>query len=98
MTFGVKPVLQLPVGNGIVRALMIEARWAIHIADDLRRAGHALDDVLRQVELNRADLAGPEGQDRLCRVCRSDRAGSRAAGEPGYGLKPGRRTTFVTTA
>src|SRR6476660_953176 len=32
LTFDVKPVRQPPVGNGVVRVLMIEARWAIHIA------------------------------------------------------------------
>ena len=57
LTFGVEPDRQPPVGNGIVRVLMIEARWAIYIADDLRRAGHALDSLLKEVGLVRADLA-----------------------------------------
>ena len=39
---------------------MIEARWAIHIANDLRRAGHALDGVLKEVGLKRADLPIPK--------------------------------------
>ena len=62
LTFGVKPVRQPPVGNGIVRVLMIEARWAIYIADDLRRAGHALDGLLKEVGLKRADLADAESR------------------------------------
>ena len=43
-----------------MRVLMIEARWAIRIADDLRRAGHALDGLLKEVGLVRADLSSPE--------------------------------------
>ena len=32
--------------------LMIEARWATYIADDLRRAGQALDGALKEVGLS----------------------------------------------
>jgi AraC-like DNA-binding protein len=89
LTFGVKPARQPPVGNGIVRVLMIEARWAIRIADDLRRAGHALDGLLKEVGLVRADLASPE--DRIpyaAYVGLIERAAMLLA-DPGYGLKLG---------
>ena len=45
-----------------MRVLMIEARWATYIADDLRRAGHALDGLLKEVGLSRADVASPDGR------------------------------------
>jgi len=72
-----------------VHALTIETRWAIRIADDLRRAGHTLDGVLKEVGLVRADLATPED-----RILYSSYVGliERAAtllGDPGYGLKLG---------
>jgi AraC-like DNA-binding protein len=68
---------------------MIEARWAIRIADDLRRAGHALDGLLKEVGLVRADLASPE--DRIpyaAYVGLIERAAMLLA-DPGYGLKLG---------
>ena len=72
-----------------MHALTIETRWAIRIADDLRRAGHTLDGVLKEVGLVRADLATPED-----RILYSSYVGliERAAtllGDPGYGLKLG---------
>ena len=45
-----------------MRVLMIEARWATYIADDLRRAGHGLDGPLKEVGLSRADVASPDGR------------------------------------
>ena len=48
------------LGIGILRVLMIEARWGIRIADDLRRSGHALDGLLKEVGLVRADLSTAE--------------------------------------
>ena len=68
---------------------MIEARWAICIADDLRRAGIAVAGPLKEVELRRSDLGDPE-----TRIAYSAFVGliERAAmllGEPAYGLKLG---------
>ena len=45
-----------------MRALMIEARWATYIADDLRRAGHVLDGPLKEAGLSRTDVASPDGR------------------------------------
>jgi len=72
-----------------VRVLTIEARWAIHIADDLRRAGHPLDGLLKEVGLVRSDLAHAE--DRILYAAYVDLI-ERAAtllGDPEYGLKLG---------
>jgi hypothetical protein len=68
---------------------MIEARWAIYIAEDLRRAGHALDGPLKEVGLKRSDLADAES-----RIAYSAYVGliERAAmllGDPAYGLNLG---------
>jgi hypothetical protein len=69
LTFGVEPARQPPVGNGIVRALMIEARWAIRIADDLRRAGlRARRRSERKSGWFRADIGSPE--DRILYILR----------------------------
>ena len=70
---------------------MIEARWAICIADDLRRAGIGLDGPLKEVGLGRSDLGDSE-----TRIAYSAFVGliERAAmllGEPAYGLKLGTR-------
>ena len=89
LTFGVKPVRQPPVGNSIVRALTIEARWAIHIANDLRRAGHALDGVLKEVGLERADLANPEDRIPYAAYVGLIERAALLLGDPGYGLKLG---------
>ena len=37
----------------------IEARWVICFASDLRRAGQALDDLMKELGLVRSDLASP---------------------------------------
>jgi AraC-like DNA-binding protein len=89
LTFGVKPVRQPPVGNGIVRVLMIEARWAIHIANDLRRAGHALDGVLKEVGLKRADLADPESRIAYAAYVGLIERAAMLLVDPAYGLKLG---------
>jgi len=43
-----------------MRVLMIEARWPIRIAEDLRRAAHAMDGLPKEVGLVRADFSSPE--------------------------------------
>jgi hypothetical protein len=45
-----------------MRVLMIEARWAIHVANDLRRAGQPIDCLLKEVGLKRTDLGEPENR------------------------------------
>ena len=89
LTFGDKPARQPPVGNDIVRVLMIEARWAIRIVDDLRRAGHAFDGVLKEVGLGRADLATPEDRIPYAAYVGLIERAAALLGDPGYGLKLG---------
>ena len=72
-----------------MRALMIEARWATYIADDLRRAGHALDGPLKEVGLSRTDVASPEGRIPYVAYMGLIERAALLLGEPGYGLKLG---------
>jgi hypothetical protein len=39
--------------------MTIEARWVICFANDLRRAGQALDGLMKELGLVRSDLASP---------------------------------------
>jgi len=68
---------------------MIEARWAIRIADDLRRAGRAPDDVLKEVGLVRADLASSEDRILYAAYVGLIERSAALLGDPGYGLKLG---------
>ena len=68
---------------------MIEARWATYIADDLRRAGHALDGLLREVGLSRADIASPDGRISYAAFMRLIERAALLLAEPAYGLKLG---------
>lgn len=72
-----------------MRVQMIEARWATYIADDLRRAGHALDGPLRQAGLARADLASPEARIPYAAFMALIEAAALLLAEPAYGLKLG---------
>jgi AraC-like DNA-binding protein len=72
-----------------MRVLMIEARWPIRIADDLRRAGHALDGLLKEVGLARADLASPEDRIPYAAYVGPIERAAVLLGDPGYGLKLG---------
>jgi AraC-like DNA-binding protein len=69
--------------------LTIEARWAIRIAGDLRRAGHAVDGVLKEVGLARADLASPEDRILYGAYVHLIERAAPLLGDPGYGLKLG---------
>ena len=68
---------------------MIEARWATYIADDLRRAGHTLDGLLREVGLSRADVASPDGRISYAAFMRLIERAALLLAEPAYGLKLG---------
>ncbi len=68
---------------------MIEARWATYIADDLRRAGHALDGPLKEVGLSRTDVASPDEQIPYAAFMRLIEQAAMLLAEPGYGLKLG---------
>ena len=68
---------------------MIEARWAIHIANDLRRAGHALDGVLKEVGLKRADLTDPENRITYAAYVDLIERAAMLLADPAYGLKLG---------
>jgi len=68
---------------------MIEARWAIRIADDLRRAGHALDGRLMEVGLVRPDLASPDDRIPYAAYVGLIERAAVLLGDPGYGLKLG---------
>jgi AraC-like DNA-binding protein len=72
-----------------MRLQMIEARWATYVADDLRRAGHALDGPLRDVGLARADLASPEARISYGGFMALIERAALLLAEPGYGLKLG---------
>jgi AraC-like DNA-binding protein len=72
-----------------MRVQMIEARWATYVADDLRRAGHALDGPLRAVGLARADLASPEARIPYAAFMALIEQAALLLAEPGYGLKLG---------
>ena len=72
-----------------MRAPMIEARWATYIADDLRRAGHALDGPLKEVGLSRTDVASPDGRIPYAAYMGLIERAALLLGEPGYGLKLG---------
>ena len=72
-----------------MRVLMIEARWARLIVEDVRRAGFACDGLLKQVGLKAEDLDDPEN-----RICYAAYVGliERSAvllGRPDYGLRLG---------
>lgn len=68
---------------------MIEARWAIRIADDLRRAGIALDGLLKEVGLSRSDLGDPETRIAYPAFVGLIERAAMLLGEPDYGLKLG---------
>ncbi len=68
---------------------MIEARWATYIADDLRRAGHALDGPLKEVGLSRTDVANPDGRIPYAAYMGLIERAALLLREPGYGLKLG---------
>jgi AraC-like DNA-binding protein len=72
-----------------MRVQMIEARWATYIADDLRRAGHALDGPLREVGLARADITSPDGRISYTAFMRLIERAALLLAEPAYGLKLG---------
>jgi AraC-like DNA-binding protein len=72
-----------------MRDLMIEARWATYIADDLRRAGHALDGPLKEVGLSRTDVARPDGRIPYAAYMGLIERAALLLDEPGYGLKLG---------
>ena len=72
-----------------MRAPMIEARWATYIADDLRRAGHALDGPLKEVGLSRTDVASPDGRIPYAAYMGLIERAALLLDEPGYGLKLG---------
>ena len=72
-----------------MRVQMIEARWATYIADDLRRAGHALDGPLREVGLARADITSPDGRISDTAFMRLIERAALLLAEPAYGLKLG---------
>lgn len=72
-----------------MRVQMIEARWATYIADDLRRAGHALDGPLREAGLARADLASPEARIPYAAFMALIERAALLLAEPAYGLKLG---------
>jgi AraC-like DNA-binding protein len=48
--------------TGVMRVLTIEARWAMPIVEDIRRAGCTTNDLLKQVGLKQADLTDPESR------------------------------------
>jgi AraC-like DNA-binding protein len=89
LTFNVKAAQQPPVGAIIVRVLMIEARWAIRVAHDLRRAGHALDSLLKEVGLVRVDLASPDNRISYAAYVGLIERAAMLLADPGYGLKLG---------
>src|SRR4029450_10228735 len=68
---------------------MIEARWATYIADDLRRAGHALDGPLKEVGLSRTDVASPDGRIPYAAYMGLIERAALLLDDPGYGLKLG---------
>ena len=68
---------------------MIEARWATYIANDVRRAGHALDGLLREAGLSRADIASPDGRISYAAFMRLIERAALLLAEPAYGLKLG---------
>ena len=72
-----------------MRVPMFEARWATYIADDLRRAGHALDGPLKEVGLSRTDVASPDGRIPYAAYMGLIERAALLLGEPGYGLKLG---------
>ena len=69
--------------------LMIEARWATYIADDLRRAGHALDGALKEVGLSRTDVASADGRIPYAAYMGLIERAALLLDQPGYGLKLG---------
>lgn len=72
-----------------MRVPMIEARWATYIAEDLRRAGHALDGPLKEAGLSRADVASPDGRIPYAGYRGLIERAALLLDEPGYGLKLG---------
>jgi AraC-like DNA-binding protein len=82
------PVKLLTLGV-IMRVQMIEARWAIHITDDVRRAGHALNGPLKEVGLSRTDIASADGRISYAAFMRLIERAALLLAEPAYGLKLG---------
>ena len=72
-----------------MRVLTIEARWAILIADDLRRARHPVDGVLKEVGLSRADVSTPEDRIPYAAFVRLIERAALLLADPAYGLKLG---------
>ena len=72
-----------------MRVQMIEARWATYIADDLRRAGLALDRPLRQAGLARTDLASPDARIPYAAFIALIEEAALLLADPAYGLKLG---------
>ena len=73
----------------IMEGQMIEAGWATYVANDLRRAGHALDGLLRADGLSWADLASPDGRISYAAFMRLIERAAVMLAEPAYGLKLG---------
>jgi len=72
-----------------VRVLMTEARWARYVAEDLRRAGIAIDGPLKEVGLRRADLQDPEARIAYAAFVGLIERAALLLSEPAYGLKLG---------
>jgi hypothetical protein len=72
-----------------MRVHMIEARWAIHIAGDLRRAGHEIDGRLREVGIARPDLESPENRIPYAAFVGLIERAALLLADPGYGLRLG---------
>jgi AraC-like DNA-binding protein len=72
-----------------MRLLMIEARWAMVIVEDLRRAGCALDGLLQQVDLQQADLTDPENRISYAAYVRLIERAAVLLARPDYGLQLG---------
>src|SRR4030095_6995407 len=73
----------------IVRGRMIEARWAMYIAKDLRLAGYAVDGPLKESGLKRADIADPENRIDYDAYRRLIERAAVLLADPAYGLKLG---------
>jgi hypothetical protein len=76
-------------GEPAVCVLTIEARWAVLIADDLRRAGHPVEGVLKEVGLSRANISAPESRIPYAAFVRLIERAALLLANPGYGLKLG---------
>jgi AraC-like DNA-binding protein len=69
--------------------LRIAARSATFIAEDLGRRGVAVDRVLREAGLQRADIADPETRVRYADLLRLVERAAAIAGDASYGLRLG---------